>query len=179
MTHFPFIFLFTFPEAQKLGKILLSGKCPFVRTKKLSGKTLYGQKNCPEKKIIQTKKLSGQKKLLRHTFFVRVVNALCFLSLLFFVHPALDLLSWIIVVHIFVRYFNKSMVLISELFYNFFGIITTCLTKQTFHSNFHLLKYGRVCVLKVIQHRLTQWPNELLNNEGVHGIATANTGQLI
>ena len=40
-----------------VGKILLGGKCPFVRTKKLAG-----QKNCPDKKNVQTKKLSGQKK---------------------------------------------------------------------------------------------------------------------
>ena len=38
------------------GEILLGGKCPFVRTKKLSG-----QKNCPDKKIVRTKKLSDKK----------------------------------------------------------------------------------------------------------------------
>ena len=57
----------------KSGEILLGGKCPFVRTKKLSGqkngpdkkivriKKLSGQKNCPDKKNFRTKKLSGQK----------------------------------------------------------------------------------------------------------------------
>ena len=58
----------------KTGKILLGGKCPFLRTKK----------NSLDKKIIRTKNCKDKK-------IVCVVNAL-------------DLLSWVIFGHIFVQY---------------------------------------------------------------------------
>ena len=94
------------------------------RTKKMSERKNYpdqkitGQKNCTVKKIVQTKKLSGQKncpakkivrikKWSRQILFVCISNALG----LFSVHLALDFLSWVIFVHIFVRKFNKGMVL--------------------------------------------------------------------
>ena len=52
--------LSTFAE-NSTGKILLGGKCPFVRTKKLSGqKNCLDKKNCPDKKIVWTTKLSRQ-----------------------------------------------------------------------------------------------------------------------
>ena len=93
-------------QVRQSGKILLGGKCPFVRTKKiLRTKKLSGQKNCPDKKTVRTNKVSGQKnctdkKKFRtkklygqkncpdKIVFVGVVNVLDF-----FVHPALDLLS--------------------------------------------------------------------------------------
>ena len=119
---------------------LLSGQkyCPdknIVRTKKLSGqkkcldkkivrtKKLSGQKKCPDRKIVRTKKLSGQKKMVRtkncpDKFFLSALAMPFFLSIWLF---------------------------ISEIFYNFLGIlwaivITTCLIKLSTELTKILLK---------------------------------------
>ena len=95
------------------GKVLLNGKCPFVRTKNLSGqktcldkklvrtKKLSGQKNCPDKKIVRTKQNFGQKNCLDKLFLSTLSMPLIFCCLFFSVHWAFDLLSWLIYVHIF------------------------------------------------------------------------------
>ena len=63
-------------------------------------------------------------------------------------------------------------------FSTLFFVTLSLASYQTFHSKFHLLKFGRDCALKMIPERLTQWPKELFNNEVVCTTATAITGQL-
>ena len=87
------------------GKILLGGKCPFVRTK-----TLSGQKNCPDNLFCPGCQCPR--------FFVFIISC-----------PSGP---WFVVLSQFCPYFCP--VLISEIFNNFLGIlwaqiITTCIIK--------------------------------------------------
>ena len=59
------------------------------------------------------------------------------------------------------------MVLISEIFYNFLGILWTLVIPTYLIKLLTKLPSMGETVLKVIQQRLTQWPNEIFNNEGV------------
>ena len=106
---------------------LLSGQknCPdkkFVRTKK----------NCPDKKFVRTKKLSGQKKIVQTNSFLSVLAMpLVFSSS---VHLALDFCLEYFLSIFLSDSSTKAWYFISEIFYNFLGIlwalvITTCLIK--------------------------------------------------
>ena len=135
-----------------------------VRTKNCPDKKIVRAKNCPEKKIVRTKKLSGQKncpdKKNSCTLFLSELSMPSFFVFFIFCPSSLQF----VVLNNFCPYFRpivqqKHGTYFRNIF-KFFGIITTCLTKllskvPNIPLKF-LLKYGRDCVLKVIQHRLTQ-----------------------
>ena len=137
---------------------------------------------CPDKK------LPGQKNIWTNCF-VWVSNA----PRLFCLYYFLSIWPLMCCIEYFLSFFYPIVQQTHGTYFRFFnslGIfpalkITTCLIKLwsqltniPFKFRFFLLKYGRDCVLKVIQQRLTQWPHELFNNQGVCKTGKAITGQL-
>ena len=148
--------------------------CPdkkIVRTKILSG-----QKNCPDKKIVGTKKNCGGQKIVwtkKLSWIFFCPGCQCPLFCLYIFCPSSP---WFVVLSNFCPYSCPYFcpIVQQKHWTNFRNIF------QLFRNNHKLSKKNlkRDCVLVAIQHRLTQWPNELSNNKGICRTVTAITGQL-